>query len=91
MHMNSDKQLIVSQLNVKYSNQTILENINFKVLTGRIIGIIGPNGAGKSTLLKAILGLLPQVSAKITYNGVNLHAQRNKIAYVPQRSQIDWD
>mgnify|MGYP001791091257 CR=1 FL=1 len=91
MHMNSTKKLVVSQLNVKYSSQVILENINFHVFTGKIIGIIGPNGAGKSTLLKAILGLLPQSSAQILYNGTNLTKQKSKIAYVPQRSQIDWD
>nr|YP_010338486.1 manganese transport system ATP-binding protein [Rhodaphanes brevistipitata]UNJ18436.1 manganese transport system ATP-binding protein [Rhodaphanes brevistipitata] len=85
------KSLIVSQLNVKYSNHTILKNINFKISSGKIIGIIGPNGAGKSTLLKAILGLIPNVSGKIEYNGNQLKSQKNKMAYVPQRSQIDWD
>nr|YP_010336546.1 manganese transport system ATP-binding protein [Rhodospora sordida]UNJ14952.1 manganese transport system ATP-binding protein [Rhodospora sordida] len=83
--------LIVSQLNVHYSHKIILENINFQVFTGKIIGIIGPNGAGKSTLLKAILGLLPQTSTRIEYNGKNLNKQRSTMAYIPQRSQIDWD
>nr|ARO90357.1 manganese transport system ATP-binding protein [Bangiopsis subsimplex] len=83
--------LIVSQLNVKFSNRIILNNINFKVSSGKIIGIIGPNGAGKSTLLKTMLGLLRKSSGQIIYNGDNLISQRNKMAYVPQRSQIDWD
>ena len=37
----------------------VLNNINFDVFPGDIVGIIGPNGAGKSTLLRAIAGLMP--------------------------------
>lgn len=86
-----DKSLVVSQLNVKYSNRIILNNINFKISPGKIFGIIGPNGAGKSTLLKAMLGLLGNNSGKVTYKGLSLQKQRHKMAYIPQRSQIDWD
>nr|YP_010336743.1 manganese transport system ATP-binding protein [Stylonema alsidii]UNJ15149.1 manganese transport system ATP-binding protein [Stylonema alsidii] len=85
------KSLLVSQLNVQYSNQTILKNINFKISTGKIVGIIGPNGAGKSTLIKAILGLIPKTYNNILYNGTALTKQKNKLTYIPQRSQIDWD
>jgi ABC-type polysaccharide/polyol phosphate transport system ATPase subunit len=37
----------------------VLDDINFDVFPGDIVGIIGPNGAGKSTLLRAISGLMP--------------------------------
>lgn len=37
----------------------VLNDINFDVFPGDIVGIIGPNGAGKSTLLRAIAGLMP--------------------------------
>nr|YP_010336349.1 manganese transport system ATP-binding protein [Goniotrichopsis reniformis]UNJ14755.1 manganese transport system ATP-binding protein [Goniotrichopsis reniformis] len=86
-----NKSLIVSQLNVQYSNKVILENINFQVSTGQIVGIVGPNGAGKSTLLKSILGLLPQKSGSIKYDNYDLNKQKSKLTYIPQRSQIDWD
>jgi ABC-2 type transport system ATP-binding protein len=37
----------------------VLDQMNFRVQAGRIVGLIGRNGAGKTTLLKAILGLTP--------------------------------
>lgn len=54
------------------------------------MGLIGPNGAGKSTLIKAILGLIPG-RGEVLLQGAPLQRQRHRVAYVPQRSQIDWD
>jgi ABC-type Mn2+/Zn2+ transport system ATPase subunit len=54
------------------------------------VGIIGPNGAGKSTMLKAMLGLIT-CNGKVMYGGLPLRQQLQKVAYVPQRSHIDWD
>ena len=42
-----------------YKNSLALDNADFTIPTGRIVGLIGPNGAGKTTALKAILGLIP--------------------------------
>nr|YP_010337899.1 manganese transport system ATP-binding protein [Timspurckia oligopyrenoides]UNJ17484.1 manganese transport system ATP-binding protein [Timspurckia oligopyrenoides] len=84
-------RLNVCNLSVKYKRKLVLDNINFTVHTGQVVGIIGPNGAGKSTLFKSILGLIPAEGQKITYGEKPLLEQRNKIAYIPQRSQIDWD
>jgi ABC-2 type transport system ATP-binding protein len=42
-----------------YKNKLALDNAEFRIEPGRIVGLIGPNGAGKTTALKAILGLIP--------------------------------
>jgi ABC-2 type transport system ATP-binding protein len=42
-----------------YRNKVALDNADFSIPAGRIVGLIGPNGAGKTTALKAILGLIP--------------------------------
>ena len=81
----------VSRLTVNYKNKTILKNINFSCSSGQLIGIIGPNGAGKSTLIKALLGIVPIVQGEIIYDGKLLNQQKKTIAYIPQKSQIDWD
>jgi manganese/iron transport system ATP-binding protein len=80
----------IEQLNVRYRDLQALDNINLTLRSGRLTGIIGPNGAGKSTLLKAMLGLMPLASGAVSYQGQPLVQQRHRIAYVPQRSQIDW-
>lgn len=42
-----------------YKNKLALDNTDFEIGAGKIIGLIGPNGAGKTTALKAVLGLIP--------------------------------
>jgi len=43
-------------LNKSYGDQVIMENVNFRLPPGGIVGIIGPNGAGKTTLLRMLMG-----------------------------------
>ncbi|HZK33661.1 MAG TPA: metal ABC transporter ATP-binding protein [Tissierellaceae bacterium] len=85
------KAIDIQQLHVSYSGNEVLQDINLSIDTGKLVGIIGPNGAGKSTLIKAILGLVPIDKGKIKINNENLNKVRKDIAYVPQRSDIDWD
>lgn len=81
----------VQKLHVSYDGEEVVSNINFSFDSGNIIGIIGPNGAGKSTLMKSVLGLIPRDKGDITFHGKGIKEIRRKVAYVPQRSNIDWD
>ena len=67
----------------------VLKDCNATIEGPTITGIIGPNGAGKSTLLKAILGLI-QSSGEILIDGEPAKKVLQKIAYVEQKSQIDF-
>jgi manganese/iron transport system ATP-binding protein len=80
----------IKQLGVQYRMVEALKNITCNIQPGRLTGIIGPNGAGKSTLIKAMLGLVPTANGTAMYQGKPLMDQLEKVAYVPQRSQIDW-
>lgn len=51
---------------------------------------MGPNGAGKSTLIKALAGLIHPDAGNILWNGNPLHDMPREIAYLPQRSDVDW-
>ena len=84
-------QINITHLNVNYRTQEALRDINCTIKPGKITGIFGPNGAGKSTLMKALLGLAPIKNGQIIYQNQPLTQQLEKIAYVPQRSQIDWN
>lgn len=83
--------LNIENLHVSYRGNEVIRDINLSVKSGNLIGILGPNGAGKSTLIKAILGLIPIDKGIIKIQGEKLNKIRHKIAYVPQRSNIDWD
>ncbi|MBP5972029.1 metal ABC transporter ATP-binding protein [Brasilonema sp. CT11] len=83
--------LEVQRLAVNYRGVSGLEPVSFQISHSQVVGIIGPNGAGKSTMMKAMLGLVPKVSGSVQYCRTPLHQQLQKVAYVPQRSQIDWD
>lgn len=81
----------VENLYVSYYGNTVLQNIHFSTEKGKLIGIIGPNGAGKSTLMKAILGLIRRDKGTVEVFETSVKDVRKQLAYVPQRSQIDWD
>ncbi|MBD3885135.1 ABC transporter ATP-binding protein [Phormidium tenue FACHB-886] len=83
--------LDVESLSVNYRGRSALEEVSLTIAPGELIGLIGPNGAGKSTFIKALLGLVPTQTGQVLFQGVPLRRQRQRIAYVPQRSQIDWD
>jgi manganese/zinc/iron transport system ATP- binding protein len=53
--------------------------------------IVGPNGAGKSTLLKAVLGITRPLTGDIRVFGRPYAEMSRHVAYVPQRSSVDWD
>jgi manganese/zinc/iron transport system ATP- binding protein len=83
--------LDVSHLTVLYNNVIALSDCSVTIPQGIMLGIIGPNGAGKTTFIKSILELVPKKDGNVFFNGKPLAGMRNKIAYVAQRSSVDWD
>ena len=79
----------VEDLTLAYREKPVLWDIDVCVPQGAMEAVVGPNGAGKSTLLKAMMGILPIASGEIKIFGKSY--QRKRIAYVPQRSSVDWD
>jgi len=69
--------------------QYALQDVSFQVEVGEQIAVVGPNGAGKSTLFKLIVGTLKPSRGEVAMYGQSPD-QHICIAYVPQRSQIDW-
>lgn len=67
-----------------------LKGARLCVPVGAQIALVGHNGAGKSTLLKAVAGLLPVRSGSIAIYGNPPGACHHRVAYLPQRGEIDW-
>jgi ATP-binding cassette ChvD family protein len=61
-----------------YGNRLLIEDLNFKLPPGGIVGVIGPNGAGKSTLFKMITGVEQPDGGKL------LVGDSVKLGYVDQ-------
>lgn len=78
----------IEHLNVFYSENKALTDVQLNLESGGIIGMIGPNGAGKSTLIKAILNIIPY-SGKVLIEGKESKKFLKNIAYVEQKSNID--
>lgn len=66
----------VINLSKSYKNKKAVNNINFKVKEGEIIGLLGPNGCGKTTTIAMILGLLKPSSGKVLINKKNIEDHR---------------
>ena len=83
--------LDVSHLTVLYNKNLVLKDFSVTVPQGVMCGVIGPNGAGKTTCIKAILDLIPAAAGTIKILGDSITDARKRVAYVPQRSSVDWD
>jgi fructose transport system ATP-binding protein len=57
----------------RYGRVTALDNADFDLYPGEILGVIGDNGAGKSTLIKAICGAVLPDEGEIKLDGKTLH------------------
>jgi len=87
----AESPLSIRDLTVAYQRRPVVWDIDYVAPAGRLVAVIGPNGAGKSTLLKASLDLIPRVSGKVRFFGQPYRKVRDQVAYVPQRTSVDWD
>ena len=86
--------IAINDITVAYRNgTTALKHASFTSPRGSITALVGVNGAGKSTIFKAIMGFVPLAGGSISILGeTGRQAQRqNRIAYVPQAEEVDWN
>ena len=68
--------LKIDNLKVNYGGIEAVKGISFEVEEGSIATLIGANGAGKSTTLRAITGLVPVASGKISFLGEDITGKK---------------
>ena len=90
-HHEGGHELRLEDVSAGYGGQRAIEGITLSITCGHALALIGPNGAGKSTLLHALAGLRPILGGRILWNGAPLHDVRREIAFLPQRSEVDWN
>ncbi|MFV2051648.1 ABC transporter ATP-binding protein [Aliiroseovarius sp. YM-037] len=86
--------LKVKDIHAAYGQVKVLFGISLEARPGEILCLVGRNGAGKTTTLKAIMGLLPAQSGRITLDGEDIgtlpahEVPRKRIGYVPQGRRL---
>jgi ABC-type Mn2+/Zn2+ transport system ATPase subunit len=88
-HQSDAPILNLSEIQVGYESGKALDGISFRLLPGDGVALVGPNGAGKTTLFKVIAGILEPDRGSVQVSG-HEPGGHTCIAYVPQRSQVDW-
>jgi manganese/zinc/iron transport system ATP- binding protein len=86
-----NKVIQIKKLFVAYQKNNVIEDFSCDFPENQMIGIVGANGSGKSTLLKAIMQIIPYQKGEIQIFGQPIEKVRKRIAYLPQRSSVDWD
>ena len=81
----------LEKVSLLYDKRQILDDINFSLNSGEIIGLLGPNGAGKSSIFNLLIGLIKPNFGNIIIENDNVNsypvyirARKYKIGYVPQ-------
>jgi manganese/zinc/iron transport system ATP- binding protein len=77
-------------LGVHFEDRSALEDINLDFQAGETTSLVGPNGAGKSTLLRCLDGIMAPTHGEIFLDGQPVYRPSPRVAYVPQRSDVDW-
>ena len=86
--------LEIQNLNASYGQAQVLFNVSLLVPRGNMLLIRGLNGAGKSSLLKAIMGLMPQSTGSLFWQGQALHSLKpherslKGLGYVPEDRRL---
>ena len=83
--------LEIKDLTVAYHRVPAVHHVSLDLHCGHCVALLGPNGAGKTTFFKALVGLVPKETGEIIFGGHGKAGADTDIAYLPQRSVIDWD
>lgn len=95
MYYLNNESIRIQNMTVAYQAEPVIWNIGVSFKAGKLTAIIGPNGAGKSTLLNATVDLIDPISGQVEYlvnqEWVPFSSAQKQIAYVPQKTNVDWD
>jgi ABC-2 type transport system ATP-binding protein len=78
----------VEHLTKKYPSTTAIEDLNFEVAKGEVVGLLGPNGAGKTTTMRVLAGFIPATSGSASVAGYDTFREslkaRMHLGYLPE-------
>ena len=78
----------VQHLTKRYGRVTAVDDLNFRVERGEILGFLGPNGAGKTTTMRILTGYMPATEGKAVVAGFDVFEQpieaKRRTGYLPE-------
>ena len=78
----------VTGLSKRYGTHLAVNNVNFNIEKGEVIGFLGPNGAGKSTIMNILTGYLSLTQGKVAIDGFDIlenpEEAKKRIGYLPE-------
>ena len=82
----------VEHLSKIYGSTTAIQDVDFTVAKGEILGFLGPNGAGKTTTMRILAGYIPATTGTVRVAGFDVHEQslavRKRIGYLPENPPL---
>ncbi len=93
--METKPSIRVENLTRHYGALKAIQNVNFTVNHGEIVGFLGPNGAGKSTTMRILSGIMSATSGSAWVGGVsvarNPELVKRKLGYMPENNPLPDD
>lgn len=93
--MATQNMIEAHNLTKYYGDFPAIENVNFTVRKGEIVGFLGPNGAGKTTTMRILTGFIPPTSGTAAIAGYDVIEQslevRKRIGYLPETVPLYLD
>ncbi len=87
--------VILENIQKYYGDRLAVDNINFEVGRGEILGFLGPNGAGKTTTMRIIAGYMPPTNGQVLVAGINVLEKpveaKKYIGYLPENPPLYTD
>lgn len=85
----------VEHLSKIYGSTAAIQDVDFSVESGEILGFLGPNGAGKTTTMRILAGYIPATTGTARIAGFDVHEKslevRKRIGYLPENPPLYLD
>jgi ABC-2 type transport system ATP-binding protein len=90
-----EKMIEIQNLTKRYGHIKAVNNLNFTVEKGEILGFLGPNGAGKSTTMNIITGYIPSTEGTVKVCGYDIMESpkevKKRVGYLPEQPPVYMD
>ncbi len=90
--MADDLMIEVQDLTKRYSGRAAVQDLNFTVRRGEIVGLLGRNGAGKTTTMRILSCYMPATSGSARVAGCDIFKEsdevRRRIGYMPENNPL---